>query len=120
MLAIALLAAAATACSTPNPTQTTPNGHRAIEYQVEGIAPSLTITYSTFAGGKLGASTASDAKLPWKRSIEVPAGFKQAGLTAATGQANGDVTCRIVSGGKVLAENHSSGTTAVASCTANF
>lgn len=138
-IAAVLIAGVVTAgCSTPTPSNPTTTGapvqptttgaasqvpkntNRAVEYQVEGAAPSVAITYSTFTGGKLGALTVSDAKLPWKQSTEVPAEFKEAGLMASTGMTNGDVTCRIVSAGKVLAEHHASGTLAVASCTATF
>lgn len=131
MLGAALLVAVTAACSTPTPaqppttsgtSQTTAaakNGHT-IEYQVEGTAPSLTVTYSTFTGGQLGVNTVNDVKPPWKQSTVVPPTFAQAGLMAVTGRTDGDVTCRVVSGGKVLAENRSSGAMAIASCTANL
>lgn len=118
LLVLSLLGAAGCSGDTGSTAPATTNAPAAadvIEYQVEGTAANATITFSTKDGG---ATTATDASLPWKQTIDAAGLTNDVGLMAVTGQGGGDVTCRVVKAGKVLAEQKASGVMAVASCTA--
>lgn len=91
-----------------------------VEYQVEGNAPDASVDYTTFSGANSGTSTESNAKLPWKQASQVSGLGKTVILTVSTGSKGGDVTCRVLSGGKVLTEQHASGVFAHASCTTSL
>lgn len=92
----------------------------AVEYQVAGDAPDVSINYTTFSGANSGTSTESNAKLPWQQTSQVSGLGKTVILSVSTGNKGGDVTCRILSGGKVLTEQHASGVYAHASCTTSL
>lgn len=89
-------------------TQTT-----AITYEVTGKTAG-NITYTTDGAGS--QEQQSTVKLPWRKTINVPAGFAFVSLLAQNG-GSGQITCRITdNSGKVIKEATSNGAYAIASC----
>ena len=93
----------------------------AVVYSVTGTGTgsSSTITYDTTqeGAGQNGESQASDASLPWSKTITASGLFTDFSLSAQNG-AGGSITCTITEDGKVLNTNTATGQFAIASCDA--
>ena len=92
-------------------------------YQVDGTAPSATISYTTYTGGISATQEHASERLPFEQDLDVTIGgastYNSYTLTATSGPEGGDVTCRIILDGKLLIEQTSTGAYATASCTAS-
>ncbi|MEV0548361.1 MmpS family transport accessory protein [Nocardia salmonicida] len=85
-----------------------------VTYQVDGTGQASSITYS---GRNMDIAQDTDAALPWTKEVSIDGIFKTVTLTASADADGGDVTCRILVGGEVLAEQTASGPYASVSCT---
>ncbi|MFF0609918.1 MmpS family transport accessory protein [Nocardia tengchongensis] len=93
-----------------------------VRYEVTGtgggeyVKPSI-----TYSSGDLGTGNTTSAQLPWSKDVTLTGIVKVATLTAQAGDdENATISCRIVQGDKVLAENTGTGSLAMASCTADL
>jgi hypothetical protein len=77
---------------------------RTVTYEVLGSGRSELITYTSGEGNK--EKTVSNAKLPWKLTVELPVGVSggTANLLARNPENDTTVTCRISMGGKPVNE----------------
>jgi Cell division protein len=91
-------------------------GDRTVVYEVTGEG-TADIMYSD---ANAGLPQENDVSLPWTKELTVPASVLVLSLTATradtTGQASGEITCRIVVDGKEVIKNSASGPFAIASC----
>ncbi|MFI1238066.1 MmpS family transport accessory protein [Nocardia salmonicida] len=85
-----------------------------VTYQVDGTGQASSITYS---GRNMDIAQDTDAALPWTKEVSIDGIFKTVTLTASADADGGDVTCRILVGDEVLAEQTASGPYASVSCT---
>lgn len=85
----------------------------AVTYQVDGTGQASSITYSG-RGGDVAQDT--DVSLPWTKEVTVDGIVKAVTVTASAGADGGDITCRILVGDDVLAEQTATGPYASASC----
>lgn len=86
-------------------------GSQQVVYTVNGES-AMNVTYG--ANGQTSQQT--NPTLPWTTSGPAEGSFGFYSLTAQNGQSGGEISCRIEVGGKVLAENTSSGPYAVVTC----
>ncbi|WP_280401103.1 MmpS family transport accessory protein [Nocardia carnea] len=84
-----------------------------VTYRVDGTAPAASVTY---LGTDLGMARETAVALPWSKDVSIQGWGKIVSLTANNGPDGGDITCRILVGGKVMSEQTSSGPYASASC----
>jgi hypothetical protein len=84
-----------------------------------GTLSSSTITYATVqeGNGQNGESQASDAALPWSKTITASGLFTDFTLSAQNG-GSGSITCTITEDGKVINTNTATGQYAIATCDA--
>lgn len=89
----------------------------AITYEVTGRSAG-NITYTTDGAGS--QEQQQDVTLPWRKTINVPAGFAFVSLLAQNG-GKGQISCKITdSTGKVIKQATSSGAYAIASCSGSI
>ncbi|WP_245558237.1 MmpS family transport accessory protein, partial [Nocardia thailandica] len=84
-----------------------------VTYQVDGSSDASSITYS---GKNMDIAQDTDVTLPWTKEVSVDGFAKTVTLTASAGADGGQVTCRILVGDKVIAEQTANGPYASASC----
>ncbi|WP_280434858.1 MmpS family transport accessory protein [Nocardia carnea] len=92
----------------------------------ENVADEITVTYEVLGTGSEAAVTYLDqdrdmaqetgVSLPWSKQVPVGGRDPMVSMTAANGPDGGDITCRILVGGRVMTEQTSSGPYASASC----
>ncbi|WP_433754655.1 MmpS family transport accessory protein [Nocardia sp. CA-135398] len=87
-----------------------------VKYEVTSDGPIAgNITYSS--GGDAGQiAQANEQPLPWSRDVTVTGFVKAVSLSAQADEGATKITCRITEGGKVIAEQTSTGPFAIASC----
>jgi hypothetical protein len=85
-----------------------------ITYSVTGDSGSASITYS--ADSHFSIAQESDAQLPWSKDLTIPTGDFRFLSISAQNSGDGDITCAIAIGGKVVNTITSSGAYAIASC----
>ncbi|MGI5219656.1 MmpS family transport accessory protein [Nocardia sp. CA-290969] len=88
-------------------------GDITVTYRVDGTAPASSVTY---LGPDLGMARETGVAVPWSKDVTIQGWGKIVSLTANNGPDGGDITCRILVGGKVMSEQTSSGPYASASC----
>lgn len=92
---------------------------RTVTYTVSGSGKATSISYFTVNNGESGSEQASDAKLPWKKSISIKDDdlFSSSIFSlVAQNSGSGAITCQIESDGKVISKHTSTGKYAVVAC----
>ncbi|MFI1464172.1 MmpS family transport accessory protein [Nocardia carnea] len=84
-----------------------------VTYEVRGTGSEAAVTY---LGQDQGMAQETGVSLPWSKVVPVRSWDRIVSMTAANGPAGGDITCRILVGGRVMTEQTSSGPYASASC----
>ncbi|WP_328393039.1 MmpS family transport accessory protein [Nocardia sp. NBC_00416] len=84
-----------------------------VTYQVEGTGSDVSITY---LGRDLGMARETVATMPWRKEVTIGGFGTVVSLTANNDADGGVVTCRILIGDRVVAEQTSSGPYASAGC----
>ncbi|WP_434592093.1 hypothetical protein [Streptomyces sp. A5-4] len=87
-----------------------------VKYAVTGDAKDVTISYSEWSDGNLSTSTASDARLPWRKEVDTTGFLKGGHLTVVTGADGGTATCTVTVDGKKPRTSTASGPFATAIC----
>lgn len=85
----------------------------AVTYEVRGTGSQAVVTYRD---PERGMSRETDVALPWSADVPVPGSDSTVSMTAAYGADGGEITCRILVGGRVMTEQTSRGPYASASC----
>ncbi|MEU4433706.1 MmpS family transport accessory protein [Nocardia rhamnosiphila] len=85
----------------------------AVSYEVEGTAGEVSITY---LGHDLGMARETAAGLPWRRDVLIESFGTMVSLIAVNDGDGGEVTCRILIGGRLVSEQTSTGPYASAGC----
>jgi hypothetical protein len=85
-----------------------------ITYSVTGDSGAASITYS--ADNNFSIAQESDAALPWSKDLTIPKGDYRFLSISAQNSGDGDITCSIAVGGKVVNTITSSGAYAIATC----
>ncbi|TAJ46859.1 MAG: DUF4190 domain-containing protein [Herbiconiux sp.] len=92
-------------------------------YQVGGTGSDVSVSYTTYADGISATQQQTGQTLPFEQEYTVGTGgaatYNSYTLTATNGAVDGDVTCRIILDGTVVAEQTSTGSYSTASCTAS-
>lgn len=88
----------------------------AVSYEVEGTAGEVSITY---LGHDLGMARETAAGLPWRRDVLIDSFGTMVSLIAVNDADGGEVTCRILIGGRLVSEQTSTGPHASAGCSGN-
>ncbi|MGW6331320.1 MmpS family transport accessory protein [Nocardia rhamnosiphila] len=88
----------------------------AVSYEVVGTAGDVSITY---LGHDLGMARETAAGLPWRRDVLIESFGTMVSLIAVNDADGGDVTCRILVGGRLVSEQTSTGSYASAGCSGN-
>lgn len=84
-----------------------------VAYEVTGTG-----TASVFYSGRnFDTAQENDTALPWTKNVTMDGLLKVVSLTATNGAEDGEISCRITVGGKVIAEQTSSGAFATVTCT---
>lgn len=96
-----------------------------VTYQVETSGPTATVIYDTSTPGGISNATATGVRSGWSIDVD-QAGLQGPNLTAsldpnlsAAKQQPGTVTCKILSGGRVVKQASSTGEFASVSCNAS-
>lgn len=84
-----------------------------VTYEVRGTGAEAAVTYM---GWDQGMTRETAVSLPWRKDVLMGAWGRIVSMTAANGPDGGDITCRILVGGRVMTEQTSSGPYASASC----
>lgn len=85
----------------------------AVSYEVEGTAADVSVTY---LGHDLGMTRETAAGLPWRRDVLIESFGTMVSLIAVNDADGGEVTCRILIGGRLVSEQTSTGPYASAGC----
>ncbi len=93
-----------------------PDHEVAVSYEVEGTAGDVSITY---LGHDLGMAREMVAGLPWRRDVLIESFGTMVSLIAVNDADGGEVTCRILIGGRLVSEQTSTGPYASAGCSGN-
>ncbi|MEV0362612.1 MmpS family transport accessory protein [Nocardia fusca] len=88
----------------------------AVSYEVEGTAGEVSVTY---LGHDLGMARETAAGLPWRRDVLIDSFGTMVSLIAVNDADGGEVTCRILIGGRLVSEQTSTGPHASAGCSGN-
>lgn len=92
-------------------------------YQVDGTGSDVTVSYTTYSGDVTATQQQTGQSLPFEEDLTVGTGgaatYNSYTVTATNGAADGDITCRIILDGTVVAEQTSAGAYSTASCTAS-
>lgn len=89
------------------------NAEHTVTYKVTGSHQDALITYTN---GDINTAQDNSVAGEWQKDVTIE-GFSVASLTATNGiEDHGEITCQILSDGKVLNENTASGVGASASC----
>ena len=83
-----------------------------VVYSVTGSSSAVDVTYQT----EKGPTQASDAALPWKRTVEITGISAFLNLWATVGAGGGSIRCTIVDDGAVVVTDTARGASATASC----
>lgn len=96
---------------------------KTVTYKVEGTGSANSISWLTINNGKSSQEQATNAALPWTKTITVPqnewANFSSFTLTAQNGQSSGSIHATITVDGKVVADQTSTGQYAVVTANSN-
>ncbi|MGW5318585.1 MmpS family transport accessory protein [Nocardia thailandica] len=84
-----------------------------VSYEVTGTG-SGSVFYS---GRNFDVAQETDVTLPWTKTVTMDGLLKVVSLTATNAGADGEISCRITVGGKVIAEQTANGPYAGATCT---
>lgn len=96
---------------------------KTVIYKVEGTGSANSISWLTINNGQSSQEQATNAALPWTKTITVPqdewANFSSFTLTAQNGQSSGPIHATITVDGKVVADQTSTGQYAVVTANSN-
>ena len=93
---------------------------RTVVYEVGGAGTANNITYTT--DGMTSIQQEGDVKLPWSKTIELPAGeaLQMVSVFAQAGEGTPEITAKITVDGKVVKDGKSSGPYAVVTINENI
>lgn len=115
-------AAASAPAATSAPASST-TATKTVVYKVEGTGSASSISWLTINNGQSSQEQATNAALPWEKTITVPqdqwANFSSFTLTAQNGQSSGPIHATITVDGKVVADQTSTGQYAVVTANSN-
>lgn len=111
------------AAATPAPApaqQPAPAAKKTIVYEVGGAGTANSITYTT--DGMTSTQQEGNVKLPWSKTIELPAGeaLQMVSIFAQAGEGTPEITAKITVDGKIVKDGKSSGLYAVVNVNENI
>jgi hypothetical protein len=92
------------------------NREAVIVYEITGDATEVDVTYSTFSDTNANTKDEHVAALPWTKEVKTKGYVKEGQVIVTTGEAGGNVTCKITVDGKEVESNTASGPFAMATC----
>lgn len=92
------------------------NREAVIVYEITGDATNVDVTYSVFSDADVSTKDETVATLPWTKEVKTKGYVKEGQVIVTTGEAGGNVTCKITVDGKVVESNTASGPFEMATC----